>query len=99
MYTSLLEAMVNLMDFQACRWLTDGEVPPQQGNDHPTFFPMGTYRCADGYVNIAGLKHLQEFLDAIGAGGLLDDERFVTDESRRRTGTSSTPRAKRGSPR
>ena len=67
-YTSLLEAMVNLMDFQACRWLTDGDVPPQQGNDHPTFFPMGTYRCADGYVNIAGLKHLQEFLDAIGAG-------------------------------
>jgi crotonobetainyl-CoA:carnitine CoA-transferase CaiB-like acyl-CoA transferase len=82
-HTSLLEAMVNLMDFQACRWLTDGEVPPQQGNDHPTFFPMGTYRCADGYVNIAGLKHLQEFLDAIGAGGLLDNGRFATDESRK----------------
>ena len=81
--TSLLEAMVNLMDFQACRWLTDGVVPPQQGNDHPTFFPMGTYRCADGYVNIAGLKHLSEFLDAIGAGALLDDERFTTDEARK----------------
>ena len=79
-HTSLLEAMVNLMDFQACRWLTDGEVPPQQGNDHPTFFPMGTYRCADGYVNIAGLKHLSEFLAAIGSRELLDDERFVTDE-------------------
>jgi len=82
-HTSLLEAMVNLMDFQACRWLTDGEVPPQQGNDHPTFFPMGTYRCADGYVNIAGLKHLQEFLNAIGAGRLLEDARFATDESRK----------------
>ena len=82
-YTSLLESMVNLMDFQACRWLTDGEVPPQQGNDHPTFFPMGTYRCADGYVNIAGLKHLAEFLAAIGAGELLDDERFATDEARK----------------
>jgi crotonobetainyl-CoA:carnitine CoA-transferase CaiB-like acyl-CoA transferase len=82
-HTSLLEAMVNLMDFQACRWLTDGEVPPQQGNDHPTFFPMGTYRCADGYVNIAGLKHLTEFLDAIGARELLDDDRFATDEARK----------------
>ena len=82
-YTSLLESLVNLMDFQACRWLTDGEVPPQQGNDHPTFFPMGTYRCADGYVNIAGLKHLAEFLAAIGAGELLDDERFATDEARK----------------
>jgi len=82
-HTSLLEAMVNLMDFQACRWLTDGVVPPQQGNDHPTFFPMGTYRCADGYVNIAGLKHLSEFLDAIGASELLDDERFTNDEARK----------------
>ena len=34
--------------------LTDGVVPPQEGNNHPTFFPMGTYRCADGYVNIVG---------------------------------------------
>jgi len=82
-HTSLLEAMVNLMDFQACRWLTDGVVPLQQGNDHPTFFPMGTYRCADGYVNIAGLKHLSEFLDAIGASELLDDDRFTTDAARK----------------
>jgi crotonobetainyl-CoA:carnitine CoA-transferase CaiB-like acyl-CoA transferase len=82
-HTSLLESMVNLMDFQACRWLTDGVVPPQLGNDHPTFFPMGTYRCADGYVNIAGLKHLAEFLGAIGATELLDDERFATDEARK----------------
>lgn len=82
-HTSLLESMINLMDFQACRWLTDGEVPPQQGNDHPTFFPMGTYRCADGYVNIAGLKSLGAFLDAIGAASLLDDERFATDDARK----------------
>src|SRR6202163_2363239 len=55
-HTSLLESMINLMDFQACRWLTDGEVPGQQGNDHPVFFPMGMYRSGDGYINIAGLK-------------------------------------------
>ena len=82
-HTSLLESMVNLMDFQACRWLTDGEVPPQQGNDHPTFFPMGTYRCADGYVNIAGLKGLDAFLGALGLGDLLADPRFATDAARK----------------
>lgn len=82
-HTSLLEAMVNFMDFQACRWLTDGEVPPQQGNDHPTFFPMGTYRCADGYVNIAGLKGLDAFLGALDLLDLLDDERFATDDARK----------------
>jgi crotonobetainyl-CoA:carnitine CoA-transferase CaiB-like acyl-CoA transferase len=82
-HTSLLEAMINFMDFQACRFLTDGEVPVQQGNDHPTFFPMGTYRCADGWVNIAGLKGLDAFLGALGLGDLLDDPRFATDEARR----------------
>jgi crotonobetainyl-CoA:carnitine CoA-transferase CaiB-like acyl-CoA transferase len=87
-HTSLLESMINLMDFQACRWLTDGEIPPQVGNDHPTFFPMGTYRCADGYVNIAGLKSLPAFLDAIGAGSLLDDERFATDDARKANRTA-----------
>lgn len=82
-HTSLLEAMINFMDFQACRWLTDGEVPAQQGNDHPTFFPMGTYRCADGYVTIAGLKGLATFLDALGLRDLLDDPRFATDGARK----------------
>jgi crotonobetainyl-CoA:carnitine CoA-transferase CaiB-like acyl-CoA transferase len=82
-HTSLLESMINFMDFQACRWLTDGVVPPQQGNDHPTFFPMGTYRCADGYVNIAGLKSLEAFVEAIGASSLLADERFATDAARK----------------
>ena len=82
-HTSLLESMVNLMDFQACRWLTDGEVPGQSGNDHPTFFPMGTYRCADGWVNIAGLKAIEGFLGALDLLGLLHDERFATNEARR----------------
>jgi crotonobetainyl-CoA:carnitine CoA-transferase CaiB-like acyl-CoA transferase len=82
-YTSLLESMVNLMDFQACRWLTDGVVPQQEGNDHPTFFPMGTYRTGDGYVNIGGLKSIEAFLGAIDGIDLLDDERFTTAESRR----------------
>ena len=83
LHTSLLESAINFMDFQACRWLTDGVVPPQEGNAHPTFFPMGTYRAADGYINIAALKSLEVFLDIIGAGALLDDERFATTETRR----------------
>jgi formyl-CoA transferase len=82
-HTSLLESAVNFMDFQACRWLTDGVVPPQEGNAHPTFFPMGTYRAADGLVNIAALKSLEVFLDVIGARELLDEERFATTDARR----------------
>ncbi len=50
---SLLSAMVAMMDFQAARWLVEGEVPGQAGNDHPTSMPTSVYPTADGFVNIA----------------------------------------------
>jgi crotonobetainyl-CoA:carnitine CoA-transferase CaiB-like acyl-CoA transferase len=75
-HTSLLEAMVNFMDFQAMRWLIDGEVPPQAGNDHPTIFPMGTFRTQDGAVNLAAMMGWDRFLEAIDGAELDDDPRF-----------------------
>src|SRR5690606_23770567 len=42
-HTSLLEAMLNKLDFQAVRYTVNGEVPVQEGNFHPTLAPMGTY--------------------------------------------------------
>jgi crotonobetainyl-CoA:carnitine CoA-transferase CaiB-like acyl-CoA transferase len=50
--TSLLQAQIAMMDFQAARYLVDGEVPPQAGNDHPYSTPMGVMATADGYINI-----------------------------------------------
>jgi len=52
-HTSLLEAMLNKLDFQAVRYTVNGEVPVQEGNFHPTLAPMGTYDASDGMVNIA----------------------------------------------
>jgi len=52
-HTSLLEAMVFMLDFQASRWLMDGEVARQAGNDHPTGIPTGVFPTADGHINIA----------------------------------------------
>jgi crotonobetainyl-CoA:carnitine CoA-transferase CaiB-like acyl-CoA transferase len=51
--TSLLQAQVFVLDFQAARWLVDGEVPAQAGNDHPTSIPTGVFPTADGSINIA----------------------------------------------
>ncbi len=51
--TSLLQAQVFMLDFQAARWLLDGTVPGQAGNDHPTSIPTGVFETADGYINIA----------------------------------------------
>jgi crotonobetainyl-CoA:carnitine CoA-transferase CaiB-like acyl-CoA transferase len=53
-HTSLLEAMIAMMDFQATRWTMKGEVPPQAGNDHPTTVPTGLFQTTDGVVNLAG---------------------------------------------
>jgi crotonobetainyl-CoA:carnitine CoA-transferase CaiB-like acyl-CoA transferase len=78
--TSLLEAMIAMMDFQAARWTIEGEVPGQEGNHHPTAVPMGCFATADGYVNIAGPRGrlLHRFCEAIGLPELPADPRFDT---------------------
>ena len=51
--TSLLEAQIAMLDFQAARWLMKGEVAPQAGNNHPTSIPTGVFKTRDGHINIA----------------------------------------------
>ena len=84
--TSLLEAMIAMMDFQAARWTMSAEVPEPQGNHHPTLVPMGCYASADGYVNIAGPsgRLLDAFCEAIGLPDLASDPRFSTSANRMR---------------
>ena len=66
--TSLLQALIAMLDFQAARWLIAHEVPPQAGNDHPTAIPTGVFKTADGYINIAASGKLYERLcNALGA--------------------------------
>ncbi len=85
--TSLLQAQVALLDFQAARWLIDGVVPLQDGNHHPTALPpMGLYATADGHVNLAVLGHAMfaQFCALAAADHLLADERFATPGARHR---------------
>ncbi|ULX50814.1 formyl-CoA transferase [Cupriavidus taiwanensis] len=83
-HTSLIEGMLNKLDFQATRYTVDGEVPTQQGNAHPTLVPMGTYRCRDGVVNIAAStdRMWANFCRTVEAGWLLDDPAFRTAAGR-----------------
>src|ERR1700742_1162089 len=50
--TSLLQAQIFMLDFQAARWTIGHEVPKQAGNDHPTSIPTGVFQTSDGYMNI-----------------------------------------------
>ena len=51
--TSLLAAQIHMLDLQAVRWLVEGEVPGQVGNNHPTGAPTGRFATRDGFINIA----------------------------------------------
>jgi len=83
-HTSLLEAMISMLDFQASRWLMGHQVPPQAGNNHPTGIPTGVFPTSDGHINIAasGDDIYKRFCDAIERPDLLTDPRFATSKAR-----------------
>jgi crotonobetainyl-CoA:carnitine CoA-transferase CaiB-like acyl-CoA transferase len=83
-HTSLLEAMVRMLDFQTTRWLIGKEIPPQAGNDHPTGIPTGVFKTADGHMNIAasGQHMYRRLCEALDVRHLIDDPRFTTPQDR-----------------
>ena len=83
-HTSLLEAMVRMLDFQTTRWLIGKEIPPQAGNDHPTGIPTGVFKTSDGHMNIAasGQHMYRRLCEALDVKHLVDDPRFKTPQDR-----------------
>ena len=81
---SLLEAQIAMLDFQAERWLLDGEVAPQAGNNHPTGIPTGVFATADGHINIAatGAAIYERFSEVMQRPDWLTDERFRSPGAR-----------------
>ncbi len=79
-HTSLIEAQIFMLDFQASRWLIKGEVPKQAGNDHPTGIPTGVFPTADGHINIAasGQNLWERCAKALGAPELIDHPEHKT---------------------
>jgi len=82
--TSLLQAQIAMLDFQAARWLVKGEVAPQAGNNHPTSIPTGVFKTSDGYINIAatGDAIWARLCDALGAPEMTDHPDFCSGELR-----------------
>jgi formyl-CoA transferase len=82
--SSLLNAGIALLDFQAARYTMKGEVPGQVGNDHPTSMPTSAYKTADGYINVAasGDGMWTRICKLFGREELATDHRFKTNELR-----------------
>lgn len=78
--TSLLQSQIFMLDFQAARWLVDGDVPKQAGNNHPTSIPTGVFQTSDSHINIAttGGAIWQRFAQAIDAPDLLKHPNYAT---------------------
>lgn len=83
-HTSLLEGMLNKLDFQGARYTVDGEVPGQEGNAHPTLVPMGTFDARDGQINICapGATMWGRLCEALGAPALFDNPLYKDAASR-----------------
>jgi crotonobetainyl-CoA:carnitine CoA-transferase CaiB-like acyl-CoA transferase len=82
--TSLLQAQIFMLDFQAARWLIAHEVPKQAGNDHPTSIPTGVFKTTDGHINIAttGGAIWERFCRALGADAMLKKPEYQSAKSR-----------------
>jgi crotonobetainyl-CoA:carnitine CoA-transferase CaiB-like acyl-CoA transferase len=82
--TSLLQAQAFMLDFQAARYLMDGDVPKQAGNNHPTSIPTGVFKTIDGYINMAVAGELiwQRLAETLEKSEWCDDERFSINEAR-----------------
>jgi crotonobetainyl-CoA:carnitine CoA-transferase CaiB-like acyl-CoA transferase len=84
--SSLLQAGIGLLDFQAARYVMSGEVPSQMGNDHPTSMPTSAYRTADGHINVAcsGEGMWKRLCSVLGRDDLFARPDFATNELRAR---------------
>jgi formyl-CoA transferase len=82
--TSLLQAQIFMLDFQAARWTVAGEVPKQAGNNHPTSIPTGVFKTSDGHVNIAsaGQAIWERFCKALGEPNLNANPDYASGKAR-----------------
>ena len=81
---SMLDCQVAMLTYQAGIYFATGESPNRLGNQHPTITPYETYRCKDGFINLAcGNDNMwRTFCRVIGQEEWTEDPRFRTNADR-----------------
>ena len=82
--TSLLQAQIFMLDFQAARWLSEKHVAGQAGNNHPTSVPTGVFKTSDGSINlaVAGETIWRRFAEAVDKKEWLEKDEFKDAKER-----------------
>lgn len=84
-HSSLLHSQIAMMDFQGARYLNEGDIPTQAGNDHPTSSPMGLFEASDGVFNLgaSGEGNWQRLIEVCERPDWREKEEFKSDKLRR----------------
>lgn len=90
---ALLDSIMPLMGWVAANLLIGNSQPVVMGNDNFTAAPSGTFRTADGFINIAANKQEQweAVCDVLEVGELKIDPRFQERDTRKRNRKELTP--------
>jgi formyl-CoA transferase len=90
---ALLDSIMPLMGWVAANLLIGQQQPVLMGNDNFTAAPSGTFRTADGFINIAANKQEQweAVCDVLGVPELKHDSRFEERDTRKKNRKALTP--------
>jgi len=90
---ALLDSIMPLMGWVAANLLIGGQEPVVMGNDNFTAAPSGTFRTADGHINIAANKQEQweAVCEVLELPELKADPRFQERDTRKKNRKALTP--------
>ncbi|AWB84448.1 CaiB/BaiF CoA transferase family protein [Corynebacterium liangguodongii] len=81
---NLLSSALSAMANQSAAYTAGGHEPMRMGNDHPSLFPYGPFKAADGNIVVCcgNDNQFRVFMDAIGATEVAEEDRYATMERR-----------------
>jgi crotonobetainyl-CoA:carnitine CoA-transferase CaiB-like acyl-CoA transferase len=81
---ALLDTMTAVLANQAQSYLSTGVSPQRTGNYHPAIAPYQSFQCSDFpiIVTVGNDGQFRRFVAALGAPGMADDARYLTNADR-----------------
>jgi crotonobetainyl-CoA:carnitine CoA-transferase CaiB-like acyl-CoA transferase len=90
---ALLDSIMPMMGWVAANLLIGNQQPQLMGNDNLTAAPSGTFRTADGFINIAANQQQQweDLVAVLGLPEMATDPRFQERDTRKKNRALLTP--------